>query len=166
MVWESLRKPLSTKAPALQDATGRETGLRGWEAPRMRRIVVNPSGDERGDLLRDRVFDFVLGMLGLLALFFLTAWVFLLLLGYPLLERINLLFFLLGGTTLVTMCRIYRDYALPGEGHCWMTKRTGVGTFFHCLIYSYILFLMGVAIDLPFFRIIPVWIWGLVVELP
>ena len=124
----------------------------------MRRIIVNPSGDEQKDLIQDVVTDLVLGSLGLLGLGLSTAWVFRYLTGNPLLDPINFLYILLGTATFVTMVKIHRETAMPGEGTLWMTRRTKVGTVCSCLTYMYVLYLMGLAFDLPYFRLVPVWI--------
>ncbi len=125
----------------------------------MRRIIVNPSGNEHKDLIQDLVIDFVLGFLGLLGLILITGWVLRYLVGAPLAVPLNLLLVLLGTATLVTMIRIHRETAMPGEGTCWMTRRTIVGTVFHGLVYAYVLYLMGVAFDIPFFRQLPKWVY-------
>ena len=125
----------------------------------MKRIVVNPSGDEQKNYVQDLVIDFVLGAFGLLGLVLTTAWIFRYLVGVPLLDRANGLLVLLGAVTLITMIRMHRETAMPGEGNFWMTRRTKVGTVFHCLVGAYILFLMGVAYDIPPFRLIPVWVY-------
>ena len=131
----------------------------------MRRIIINPSGDEQKDLIQDMVIDFVLGLFGFLGLFLTTAWVFRFLIGSSLLDSLNLLFILLGVATLVTMIRIHRETAMPGEGYFWMTRRTMVGAFFHGLVYGYTLYLMGIAFDIPYFRLLPVWIYNVFLKL-
>ena len=131
----------------------------------MRRIIINPSGDEERKLIQDIVIDLVLGALGFLGLLLTTACVLRYLVGNPLLDPSNLLLVLLGAATLATMIRIHRELAMPGEGYFWMTRRTLVGTVFHCLVYGYTLFLMGVAFDVPPFRRIPGWIYDFVAGL-
>jgi hypothetical protein len=131
----------------------------------MRRIIINPSGDEQKDLIQDLIIDLVLGSFGFLGLLLTTVWVFRYLVGCSLLDPMNLLFILLGVATLVTMIRIHRETAMPGEGYFWMTKRTFVGAFFHCFVYGYALFLMGIAFDIPYFRQFPVWAYNFVLEL-
>ncbi|MFC1836740.1 hypothetical protein ACFL2Q_18780, partial [Thermodesulfobacteriota bacterium] len=64
-----------------------------------------------------------------------------------------------------TMIRIHRETAMPGEGYFWMTRRTAVGTVFQCMVYAYVLYLMGVAFDIPFFREIPEWIYDFLITL-
>ncbi len=118
----------------------------------MRRIIVNPSGDEEKDFIQDLVIDLVLGVFGFLGVVLTTACGLRLLVGVPLLAPINWLLVLLGVATLVTMIMIHRETALPGEGTFWMTRRTQVGTFFHCFLGLYTLFLMGIAFDVPPFR--------------
>ncbi len=128
----------------------------------MRRIIVNPSGDEQKDFIQDMVIDLVLGVFGFLGLVLTTASGLRLLGGIPLLAPTNWLLILLGVATVVTMIKIHRETAMPGEGTFWMTRRTKVGTFLHCVVGAYALFLMGVAFDIPPFRLIPVWIYDLV----
>ncbi len=128
----------------------------------MKRIIVNPSGDEQQNFIQDMVIDLVLGVFGFLGLVLTTACGLRFLLGTPLLAPTNWLLILLGCATIVTMIRIHRETAMPGEGTFWMTRRTKVGTFLHCLIGAYTLFLMGVAFDIPPFRLIPVWVYDLV----
>jgi hypothetical protein len=126
----------------------------------MRRIIINPSGNQQKDLFQDMVIDFVLGFLGLLGISLTTGWVLRYLIGAPLTDPINPLLIMLGIATLVTMIRIHRETAMPGEGNLWMTRRTYVGTVFHVLISAYVIYLMGVAFDIPFFRAIPEWIYN------
>lgn len=128
----------------------------------MRRIIVNPSGREQKDFIQDLVIDLVLGLFGLMGIVLTTACVLRRLVGVPLLDPINVLLVLLGAATLVTLIRIHRETALPGEGNFWMTRRTWVGSVFHGLVGLYTLYLMGVAFDIPAFRLIPGWIYGLV----
>ena len=130
----------------------------------MRRIIINPSGDEQKDLIQDMVIDLVLGSFGFLGLLLTTFWVFRILAGCSLVDPMNLLFILLGTATLVTMVRIHRETAMPGEGYFWMTKRTMVGAFFHCFVYAYALFLMGIAFDIPYFRQFPVWVYTFILN--
>lgn len=126
----------------------------------MRRIVVNPSGDEQKDLIQDVIIDLVLGTLGLLGLVLSTAWVHRYLIGNPIIDLTNLLYVLLGAATFVIMTKIHRETAMPGEGTFWMTRRTKVGTICHGLVYGYLLFLMGMGFNVPPFRDVPVWIYS------
>ena len=128
----------------------------------MRRIIVNPSGDEEKNFIQDMVIDLVLGVFGCLGVVLTTACVLRFLVGVALLNPTNGLLIFLGVATLATMIRIHRETALPGEGNFWMTRRTMVGTLFHCLLGSYTLFLMGIAFDIPPFRRIPLWVYDFV----
>ena len=128
----------------------------------MRRIIVNPSGDEEKKFIQDMVIDFVLGALAFLGVLLITGSVLRYLVGNPLLDPSNLLLTCLGAATLATMISIHRETAMPGEGRFWMTRRTPVGTFFHCLVYGYALFLTGTAFDIPYFRRIPLWVYDFV----
>jgi hypothetical protein len=131
----------------------------------MRRIIINPSGDEHKDIIQDMVIDCVLGFFGLLGLFLSTGCVLRYLIGTPLLNPMNFLLVLLGAVTLATMIRIHREIAMPGEGCFWMTRRSVVGTLFHGLVAAYTLFLMAVAFDIAFFRRVPGWVYNFVTKL-
>lgn len=128
----------------------------------MKRIIIDPSGEERKDLIRDVVTDLVLGVFALFSLFLLSGSYLRYLMGYPLLQPINLLLAMLGVGTLASMIRIHREAAMPGEGVFWMTHRTPVGWVLQCIVYGYALFLMAVAFDLPPFRRIPGWVSELI----
>lgn len=129
----------------------------------MRRIIINPSGEEQQNYIQDLVIDLILGAFGFFGVLLTTASVLRYFVGVPLLDPVNLLLTLLGAATVVTMIRIHRETALPGEGAFWMTRRTSVGLAFHCLLASYTVFLMALAFDIPPFRRIPMWVYSFIV---